>query len=103
MSKPFQVVGIGNAMVDVLAPCEDAFLAENGIEKGIMTLTDRARGIELYGLIMSARSKTTSWAKSLPMTCAPKARSMRRRWPPNPTRPKPGAASCWSPPMGSGR
>ena len=55
MSKPFQVVGIGNAMVDVLAPCEDAFLAENGIEKGIMTLTDRARGIELYGLIGPAK------------------------------------------------
>ncbi len=55
MSKTFQVVGIGNAMVDVLAPCEDAFLAENGIEKGIMQLTDRARGVELYSLIGPAK------------------------------------------------
>ncbi|WP_298260305.1 adenosine kinase [uncultured Litoreibacter sp.] len=55
MSKKFQVVGIGNAMVDVLAHASDAFLAENGIEKGIMQLTDRARGVELYGLIGPAK------------------------------------------------
>ena len=34
--KKFQVVGIGNAMVDVLARAEDAFLAEAGVQKGIM-------------------------------------------------------------------
>lgn len=47
--KPFQVVGVGNALVDVLAQVEDAFLAENGVEKGIMTLIDTARAVELYG------------------------------------------------------
>jgi hypothetical protein len=31
--KAFQVVGIGNAMVDVLARAPDAFLADAGIEK----------------------------------------------------------------------
>ena len=55
MSKKFQVVGIGNAMVDVLATCDDAFLAENGIEKGIMQLTDMARGVELYGKVGPAQ------------------------------------------------
>ncbi len=55
MTKKYQVVGIGNAMVDVLAPCEDSFLAENGIDKGIMQLTDKARGVELYGLIGPAK------------------------------------------------
>ena len=55
MSKKFQVVGIGNAMVDVLAQCDDAFLAENGIEKGIMQLTDMARGVELYGKVGPAQ------------------------------------------------
>ena len=55
MSKKFQVVGIGNAMVDVLATCEDAFLDENGIEKGIMQLTDMARGVELYGKVGPAQ------------------------------------------------
>ena len=48
MSKRFQLVGIGNAMVDVLAHADEAFLAENGVEKGIMQLIDQARGIELY-------------------------------------------------------
>ena len=51
MSKRFQLVGIGNAMVDVLAHADDAFLAENGVEKGIMQLIDRARGVELYDRI----------------------------------------------------
>ena len=51
MSKRFQLVGIGNAMVDVLAHADDDFLAENGVEKGIMQLIDRARGVELYGRI----------------------------------------------------
>ena len=49
MNDRYDVVGIGNALVDVLARVEDAFLAENGIEKGIMTLIDTARATELYG------------------------------------------------------
>ena len=51
MTKRFQVVGIGNAMVDVLSHCDDGFLAENGVERGIMQLIDQARGVELYGKI----------------------------------------------------
>ncbi len=48
MTKTYDVVGIGNALVDVIAHAEDAFLEEMGVERGIMTLinTDRAR--ELY-------------------------------------------------------
>ncbi|MCP5072459.1 MAG: adenosine kinase [Rhodobacteraceae bacterium] len=49
MSKRFQVVGIGNSIVDVLAHCEDAFLTDHGVEKGIMQLIDTARAAELYG------------------------------------------------------
>lgn len=49
MSKTYKVVGIGNAIVDVLAKCNDAFLAENGVEKGIMQLIDTKRAAELYG------------------------------------------------------
>jgi len=55
MTKSFQVVGIGNAMVDVLANADDAFLGANGITKGIMQLTDRDRGVELYGLVGPAK------------------------------------------------
>lgn len=55
MSKRFQIVGIGNAMVDVLAHCEDDFLGANGVEKGIMQLIDMDRGVELYGRIGPAK------------------------------------------------
>ncbi len=55
MSKAFQIVGIGNAMVDVLSHATDAFLAENGVQKGIMQLTDKARGVELYSRIGPAQ------------------------------------------------
>lgn len=55
MNKAYQVVGIGNAIVDVIAPVEDAFLAENGVEKGIMTLIDTERAVELYGRMGPAR------------------------------------------------
>ena len=53
--KRFQVVGIGNAMVDVLAEASDGFLVENGIEKGIMQLIDSDRAVELYGRVGPAR------------------------------------------------
>ena len=55
MSKKFQIVGIGNAMVDVLSHCDDAFLDTNGIEKGIMQLTDKAQGEALYAKIGPAQ------------------------------------------------
>lgn len=45
----FDVTGIGNAIVDVIAHADDAFLAANAIEKGAMTLIDTARAEELYG------------------------------------------------------
>lgn len=49
MKKKFQVVGIGNAMVDILSHTKDEFLVENGVEKGIMQLIDMDRAVELYG------------------------------------------------------
>ncbi|SIS54075.1 Sugar or nucleoside kinase, ribokinase family [Roseivivax lentus] len=47
--KKYQVVGIGNAIVDVLTRAEDAFLDNMGIEKGIMQLVERERAETLYG------------------------------------------------------
>ncbi|MFC6686876.1 adenosine kinase [Jhaorihella thermophila] len=46
--KTYQLVGIGNAVVDVISHGDDAFLAENGIEKGIMQLVDRDRSEALF-------------------------------------------------------
>ena len=42
MRKAYQVVGIGNAVSDVIAISSDEFLAENGVEKGIMQLVDQS-------------------------------------------------------------
>ncbi len=47
--KKYQVVGIGNAVVDVISRAEDTFLDLMGIQKGIMQLVDRERGETLYG------------------------------------------------------
>lgn len=51
MTKPYHVVGIGNAMVDVLAHADETFLTANGVEKGIMQLIDMERAVHLYGLV----------------------------------------------------
>ena len=40
---------VGNAIVDVLAPCDDAFLEREGLSKGGMMLIDEARAVSLYG------------------------------------------------------
>jgi sugar/nucleoside kinase (ribokinase family) len=44
----YQVVGIGNAIVDVISPSDDVFLDMMGITKGIMQLVERERSETLY-------------------------------------------------------
>lgn len=49
MSSPrYDVVGIGNAIVDVIARAEDDFLAAHGMHKGTMALIDEARAETIY-------------------------------------------------------
>ncbi len=48
MTQAHDVIGIGNAIVDVIAPATDAFLEEMGIRKGIMQLIGRERAELLY-------------------------------------------------------
>lgn len=43
------VVALGNAIVDVLAHADDAFLAELGVEKGSMRLVDAHEAADIYG------------------------------------------------------
>jgi sugar/nucleoside kinase (ribokinase family) len=45
----YDVLCIGNAIVDIIAQCDDAFLTENGIIKGAMNLIDTERANLLYG------------------------------------------------------
>ncbi len=42
------VTAIGNALVDILAHCDEAFLAHNGVAKGGMQLIDQDRAEALY-------------------------------------------------------
>ena len=50
----FDVVGLGNAIVDVLARADDAFLARHGIQKDVMQLIEEPRAEELTGLAKDA-------------------------------------------------
>ena len=43
------VVGIGNAIVDVLSQADDAFIQQEKLAKGTMALIDEARATALYG------------------------------------------------------
>ena len=47
-SAAFDVLGIGNAIVDVLTKADDAFLSQHGLVKGSMMLIDEARADTLY-------------------------------------------------------
>jgi sugar/nucleoside kinase (ribokinase family) len=47
-SAAIDVVGIGNAIVDVIAHAEEPFLAGEGLAKGAMTLVDAERAEALY-------------------------------------------------------
>jgi len=44
----YDVLCIGNAIVDIIARCEESFLVENGIIKGAMNLIDAERATFLY-------------------------------------------------------
>ena len=44
----FDVVGIGNALVDIISHVEDAFIEQHGLVKGSMTLVDTDRALHLH-------------------------------------------------------
>ena len=49
MTKPrYDVLCIGNAIVDVIADASDAFLSNQGLAKGSMRLIDEAEAVRLY-------------------------------------------------------
>jgi len=47
-SSRLDVVGIGNAIVDIIAYADEAFLERHGMHKGAMTLIDEAKAEALY-------------------------------------------------------
>jgi sugar/nucleoside kinase (ribokinase family) len=48
MQPELDVVGIGNAIVDIIAHADDAFLTTQGMQKGGMTLIDEEKAEALY-------------------------------------------------------
>lgn len=55
--KKYDVYGIGNAIVDIVTEVEHDFFEKNGIEKGVMTLVDEKRQLELMKVIDMKRSR----------------------------------------------
>ena len=47
-SAKYDVLGIGNAIFDVFAQTDDAFLTTQGMDKGGMALIDEARALKIY-------------------------------------------------------
>ena len=67
VDTPLDVVGVGNALVDVLSLEADDFLVSNGLVKGAMTLIDADRAETLYaamgvGIEMSGGSAANTLA-----------------------------------------
>ena len=61
MNAKYDILGIGNAIVDVLVKSDEAFLLRENIQKGSMTLIDEARAQTLssltgHGTVMSGGS-----------------------------------------------
>ncbi len=55
MTQPYDVAGLGNAIVDVIASTDDHFLLEHNIAKGVMSLIDHYRVQQLLQVLPSGR------------------------------------------------
>ena len=67
----FDVLGVGNAIVDVLAKASDSFIEEQrtfGMEKGGMTLIDADRAEDLYSL-MNASTEMSGGSTANTLAC----------------------------------
>ena len=54
-SPKLDIVAVGDAIVDVIATCDDDFIAARGLQKGSMRLLDPAEADELYEAMGPAR------------------------------------------------
>ena len=78
MAAPsFDVVGIGNAIVDVLARADDAFLAAQGLVKGTMALIDARRAESLYALDGRRGSRCRAARPPTPSPASPRSAARR--------------------------
>jgi fructokinase len=63
----FDVLGIGNAIVDVLAPVDEHFIAKHAMRKGSMTLIDAAQAEAIYAAMPPGQETSGGCAAN---TCA---------------------------------
>jgi hypothetical protein len=79
----FDVLCIGNAIVDIIARCDEAFLVDNAIIKGAMNLIDAERAELLYSR-MGPPSRPRAAAPATPPPASPVSaagRPISARWP----------------------
>ena len=57
MTKKYKVFGIGNALVDMEFEVSESFLNDNKVEKGLMTLVERERQVELLNSLDGIQHK----------------------------------------------
>lgn len=57
--KKYDVYAVGNAIVDIVTEVNDDFFLRNNIEKGLMTLVDEKRQVELMAAIDMKKSKVS--------------------------------------------
>ncbi|MBV8574821.1 MAG: adenosine kinase, partial [Acetobacteraceae bacterium] len=68
MAPPrFDVLGIGNAIVDVVSRADDAFLSKHDMRKGSMTLIDAGQAESLYAAMPAGQESSGG---SVANTCA---------------------------------
>ena len=51
MNPSYDITAVGHAIVDVLAPADDAFLKAHDLHKGAMTLIDQHRALSLFDVM----------------------------------------------------
>ncbi|MBD2843147.1 adenosine kinase [Erythrobacter sp. KMU-140] len=73
----YDVIAIGNAVVDVIASCDEELIEELDLNRGGMTLVDEARADELYSAMPPARelsggsaANTLAGLSTLGLQCA---------------------------------
>ncbi len=66
-SAKYDILGIGNAIVDVVAPVDEAFLSRHDMHKGAMALIDTNTADRLYGAMPPAAETSGGSAAN---TCA---------------------------------
>lgn len=67
MTSRFDIIGIGNALVDVLTRVDDGFLTRHTMRKGSMALIDAAESERLYALLPPGQETSGGSAAN---TCA---------------------------------